>query len=421
MMMISQPLTSHATRLTLAGAVLAACGAPAVAQNPPVKPPIAVYWMSVETAGGMNLGMPAGMGGVLPANMQGGKRIKLDLGSQQPSSGTPRADHTIPPGLSMGSSLPLLTPAVERAQGRAEREADAPFEQPKGRMLIYWGCGDAVRSGQPVVVDFAKLGSADAARAMRARNVNRPQAPALGRNRTYGEWPNRESSTAVPQRASLQGEHIVAGSYTPEIKFSVGERHDFMAPVAFEPVRKTGAGAFQVKWQSIPTAIGYFATAVGQGESQNDMVMWSSSDLQEMGHALMDYLPPAEVQRLIKERVVMNPQTTECAIPAGIFKNEGAMLNFIAYGDELNVVHPPRPKDPKQTWVQEYAVKVRLKSTGMTMLAEGDMGGSRARGPRGSDAAASQQAEERSAPASPIPGGSPVEQGINILRGIFGR
>src|SRR3712207_8696363 len=51
---------------------------------------------------------------------------------------------------------------------------------------------------------------------------------------------------------------------------------------------------------------------------------------------------------LIKERIVMNPQTTECAVPAGIFKGEGAMLNFIAYGDELNVVPPPRPKDPKQ-------------------------------------------------------------------------
>jgi hypothetical protein len=410
---------AHCVRLALAAAALTAFAAPALAQNQPVKPPIAVYWMSVETAGGMNLGMPAGLGGVLPANMQGGKRMKLDLGSTQSSSGTPRADHTIPTALSMGPALPLLTPQTERAQGPRERETDAAYEQPKGRMLIYWGCGESSRAGQPVVIDFAKLGSAEGARAMRARNVNRPHGPAFGHNRTYGEWPNRENSTAVPQRASLQGEHIVAGSYTPEIKFNVGERHDFMAPVAFGAIRKTSAGAFPVTWQSIPTATGYFATAVGQGESQNDLVMWSSSDVQEMGHALMDYLPPAEVQRLIKERVVMNPQTTECAVPAGIFKSEGAMLNFIAYGDELNVVHPPRPKDPKQTWVQEYAVKVRLKSTGMTMLADGDAGGSRARaGGRGE---ARSQAEERSAPSSPIPGGTPVEQGINILRGIFGR
>jgi hypothetical protein len=248
----------------------------------------------------------------------------------------------------------------------------------------------------------------------------RPTGPAQGRSRTYGEWPNGENSTAVPERASLQGEHIVAGSYTPEIKFNVGDRHDFMAPVAFDPVRKTSAGAFQMKWQAIPTAIGYFATAMGQGgDGAKDIVMWSSSEVQEIGQQLMDYLPPAEVQRLIKEKVVMSPQTTECAVPAGIFKSEGAMFNFIGYGDELNVVHPPRPKDPKQVWVQEYAVKVRLKSTGMTMLAEGGMDGGRARA--GRSETPSQQEERGAAPASTLPGGNAVEQGINVLRGIFGR
>ena len=404
-------------------AALAAVAPAAYAQNQPVKPPIAVYWMNVETAAGMNLGMPAGMGNVLPANMQGGKRMHLDLGSTQSSSGAPRADHTIPAGLSMGPSLPLLTPQTERTQAsRPERDVEGNYEPPKGRMLIYWGCGESVRAGQPVVIDFARMAAGEGAKAMRARNVTRPQGPGPGRSRTYGEWPNRENSTAVPQRASLVGEHIVAGSYTPEIKFNVGEKHDFMAPVAFEPVRKTGAGALQVKWQSIPTAIGYFATATGQGENQGDVVMWSSSEVQEMGHALMDYLPPAEVQRLVRERVVMNPQTTECAVPAGVFKSDGAMFNFIAYGDELNVVHPPRPKDPKQAWVQEYAVKVRLKSTGMTMLAEGDTGGGSRRA-AGRGAPAEPRADERTAapPASPIPGGTPVEQGINILRGIFGR
>ena len=409
-------------RLALTCAMFATLFSHASAQNQQVRPPIAVYWMSVETSAGMGMAMPAGMGGFMPAGMQGGKRMKLDLGSSQSASGAPRADHTLPAGLGMGHSLPLLAAQGERAPGERP-ESERSFEQPKGRMLIYWGCGETVRSGQPVVIDFAKLGSTDAVRALRSRDVSRSTGPAQGRHRTYGEWPNRENSTAVPQQASLRGEHIVVGSYTPEIKFAVGERHDFMAPVAFEPVRKTAGGAFQVKWQTIPTALGYFATAMGQGESQNDMVMWSSSDVQEIGSALMDYLPPAEVQRLIREKVVMTPQTTECTVPSGIFKGEGAMLNFIGYGDELNVVHPPRPKDPKQVWEQQYAVKLRLKSTGMTMLAEGDMsGGGRARAVRSETSP--QQAQERSTPgAAPrAPGAADaVEQGINVLRGLFGR
>lgn len=409
--------------LVLAGAVFAALATPLYAQTQKVTPPIAVYWMSVETNAGMGMTMPAGMGGMLPPGMQGGKSMKLDLGSSRSASAPPRADHAIPAGLAMGQSLPLVTPETAPAQGTRGTESDQPFERPRGRMLIYWGCGEAIRSGQPVVMDFASMGTQKAAQTFRSRNISRPSGPAFGRNRTFGDWPNRENSTAVPQQASLVGDHTVSGNYSPEIRFSVGERHDFMAPVAFDQVSKTQAGAFQVKWQAIPTALGYFATAMGQGDNQNDVVMWASSEVQEMGHTLMDYLPPNEVQRLVRDQVVMSPQTTECAVPAGIFKREGAMFNFIAYGDELNVLHPPRPSNPKQPWEQQYAVKVRLKSTGMTMLAEGGMdGGSRAtRGARG-DMPAQETASDTPAQPSRAPAAAdPMQQGIEVLRGLFGR
>lgn len=71
-----------------------------------------------------------------------------------------------------------------------------------------------------------------------------------------------------------------------------------------------------------------------------------------MGQTLMDYIAPAEVARLIREKIVMPPQATGCCVPAGIFKGEGSMVNFIAYGNELNLVHPPRPADLMQTWEQ---------------------------------------------------------------------
>jgi hypothetical protein len=142
-----------------------------------------------------------------------------------------------------------------------------------------------------------------------------------------------------------------------------------------------------------------------------------------MGQVLMDYIPPAEVERLIREKVVMPPQTAECAVPAGIFKSDASMFNFIAYGNELNLVHPPRPKDPKQTWEQEWAVKLRLKSTAMTMLAEREGGGRRARSstrerapepaPQGSAPPA--QADQ---PQTPTPTDA-VQEGVKALRGIL--
>ena len=411
----------------LATTLAAALALPVFGQTQQIKPPIAVYWMSVETAGGMGMEMPAGMGGLLPPGMQGGKRMKLDLGSSQQASGDPRAAHAIPPGLSMGQSLPLLTPRIERAPAR-ERDDEPEFERPKGRMLIYWGCGETVRPGQPVVIDFANLNSQDAARAFRSRSISRPRGPAPGRNRTYGAWPNQDDSRPVPPAGSLRGDHAISGNYSPEIPFGVDERHDFMEAVAFDPVRKTSGGAFAVKWKTVPTATGYFATAMGQGDSQNDLVTWSSSEVQEMGQVLMDYIPPAEVARLIREKVVMPPQTTECTVPARVFKSDSSMFNFIAYGNELNLVHPPRPKDPKQVWEQEWAVKLRLKSTAMTMLAEREGSGRRARTSapqRGSEPAAPPSPQADKPPAQTDKPQAPastdaVQEGVKALRGIFG-
>jgi hypothetical protein len=163
---------------------------------------------------------------------------------------------------------------------------------------------------------------------------------------------------------------------------------------------------------------------MGQGDNQNDMVTWSSSEVQEMGQVLMDYIPPAEVERLIREKVVMPPQTTECTVPSGIFKSEASMFNFIAYGNELNLVHPPRPKDIKQVWEQEWAVKLRLKSTAMTLLAEGE-GGSRRRGRSAAAEPAAPPAQQKDAP--PAQADKPqaadpaeaVQEGVKALRGIL--
>jgi len=44
------------------------------------------------------------------------------------------------------------------------------------------------------------------------------------------------------------------------------------------------------------------------------------------------------------------------------------MVRMIAYGAESGFVHPPRPTDPRVTWEQEWVVRVRVKSTVMTIL-----------------------------------------------------
>lgn len=372
------------------------------------KAPIAQYWMNVETSSGMSMpgmGGAGGMAGMMAGMMgggqqQSGRKVYLHLGSQRPAD-APSAAHDIPAGMSMGPSLPLLTPRGERQPG--ERERPENMERPKGRMLIYWGCGEATRAGQPVIVDFARMGQGQMPSGTVARNVA-GGGPSSGR--TNGLWPNQQDSKTVPDSASLIGEHTIRGNYTPDIRFSLGAGHDFMERVELNSSAR-GAGAASVRWNTPSTATGYFATAMG-GDG-NDVVMWSSSEVQESGGSLMDYIPPAEVARLIREKVVMPPQTTECTVPADVVK-KAQMLSFIAYGPEANFGFPPRPQDP-----QWYA-KVRFKSTASTLL--GDAGDSGGRPQRASPGApARDTAAQPSAPAAP----DPIKDGVNILRGIFGR
>ena len=88
---------------------------------------------------------------------------------------------------------------------------------------------------------------------------------------------------------------------------------------------------------------------------------------------VMDYLPPSTVDKWIKEKVVLAPSVTSCAIPKGIFaaKNgqaAGGMLQMIAFGPESNIAYPPKPADPKAAWNPEWNVRVRNKSTATAML-----------------------------------------------------
>lgn len=409
--------------LRLVAAACLALPACALAQQQ-VKPPIANYWVNVETAGGMTMPGMAGMGSIMAGMMggpgQSGRKLTLQLGSQRPADG-PRADHFIPGGMEMGPSLPLQTPqrvAPQREPG--ERDMPQGMEQPKGRMLIYWGCGENVRAGQPVIIDFARVASGQTPPNMVSRRVSRPTPPSPGRARTYGDWPNQQDSKAVPGSASLRGDHRIAGNYTPDIQFALGEGQDFMERVELSTAPR-GAGASHVSWNAVSTATGYFATLFGA--EGNDTIFWSSSEVQEMGGMLMDYVPPSEVARLVREKVVLSPSTTECTVPAEVVKRSGGtpFLNFIAYGPEANFAQPPRPSDPKQPWEPLWAVKVRFKSTASTLL--GDAGGAGGRRPAraeqapGAEPGEAQTAEPAQKPAAP----DPIKEGVNILRGIFGR
>ncbi|HOP39863.1 MAG TPA: hypothetical protein PLI53_02350 [Geobacteraceae bacterium] len=359
-----------ASILILSAAALM-CTDTAHAADKKKKPPVTRYWMSIATDKSSMPGMPAGVpdfGGMF-GGRGSGKQLLLQLNSPRTLPASPKATHDIPPAQEMGDTLPLLIPTQERTRQSSAATAGSVenVEKPEMRMLIYWGCGEKIRQGQPRVLDTKTMSPADFGKAMAGVGVSRQSPPSPRSGRIYADWPNRENSTPVPKESSLVGNHFVHGNYMPDIRFSITEKHDFMAPVEFTSVQGGLADAVRFQWRIIRTATGYYAMAVGHDHNSGTMIIWSSSELPEPGYALMDYLPEKEVQRLIKEKVIMPSTVNQCSIPKGIFKDaEGAMLQFIAYGDELNLVYPPydpvKPKDPIWT------MKARRKSTGMLPL-----------------------------------------------------
>jgi hypothetical protein len=420
-----------------AAALVAVAGAASAAQQQQVTGPVSVYWMSAATTSGM-AGMGAGgapNASAIMGQMFGGGRggppqanhsLTLQLGSSQRPTGGLSADHTAAPALRAGPVLPLLSP--ERVQPTREPDqTQMPFERPKGRMLIFWGCGEHVGPGQPLTIDFSKIGSGQPIPNMPTINVRPDRAPTADRYASYGEWPNRRSNTAVPPTGSLVGAHTVRGTYTPPIDFTLQPGQDFLPPLNITGQAKMPSGATRVTWNPVQGSTGYFATLMGAGQDRGEtIVMWSSSAARGLGWALMDYLPPDEVRRLVTEKVVLPPQATECVVPAEVISQAPmGMLSMIAYGGEANFTYPPRPADPKVAWNRQWTTKVRFKSTTGTMLGmPGGMGGM---GGMGDD---DDRPPQRGAPNGRYPQGQQQQQppqqqprrgiGGGLMRGLGG-
>ena len=389
--------------LLLAGAV-ATGWTSVVPAAQPVTGPVATYWMSASTTSGMaamfggasGAGRPS-LGSLMSMGMGGGPdpnaahhSLILQLGSsQRPAGGGANAEHDAPPGLGAGAVLPLLTPLQARATHEEAEPGPPPqYQKPKGRMLIFWGCGEHAPANQPVVIDFANLDQAGSmarfAGLARGMAVSPMQPPSPSRNATYGEWPNRDSRTSVPVNGSLQGDHLVRGNYSPEIKFSLRADQDFLPPVQMTTNAKNPSGSATLAWRPVDGAMGYFASLFGAG-GRDQIVMWTSSANQSSAFALPEYLSNGDIGRLVASHALMPPAQASCVVPQEVVAAAGSagFYQFAAYGGETNLSWPPRPPAPRP-WNIAWQVKVRYRAStsGILGMDMSDMGGRRSGGDR---------------------------------------
>ncbi len=365
------------TRIVICAALgaTALAALPSLAQRAPTSGPVARYDMRAGTLSGFGA-MGGGMGMMFGG---GGNKVQhelyLRLGSSRgPDKGGPKADHFMPPSAKLGKSVALVTPTLEK-----QPMDEFPGERPRGRLLIFWGCGEHAPKGQPVVIDFAKIAAGQMPAGIWSSTVIRDWGPSQTNSKTFGRWPAEDGKYAKAD-TSLPGPHRVAGNYSPEMSFTLAK--DFMAPLRTRNAEQA-SGAALLSWGAVADATGYLATLFGGRMSPDgkmgDMVMWTSSAGRQFGGGLGDWLSPGQVATLVKERTVMPPATTSCLVPAEVRKAapDFRMGTLTAFGPQEDFSFPPRPADPKAAWNLEWTARIRHRSTTtwMDMPGMGDMGG----------------------------------------------
>lgn len=378
-------MSGRTIRLAALGSAAAALVAiPLIAQQRPASGPIARYDMRAGTIGGM--GAMGRGGGAMMGMMLGGSgnqlqhELYLRLGSSRaPDRGAAKADHFMPAGAKLGKSVALVTPREEKAA------VDGfPQDRPKGRLLIFWGCGEHAPRGQPVVIDFARLAAGQIPDGVWTSTIIRDWGPTLENSRTFGRWPAEDNKFVKPD-SSLLGAHRVVGNYSPEIAFTLGK--DFMQPLRVTTTSQA-SGSTLLRWNAVPDATGYLATLFGGKQGPNgetgDMVMWTSSAARQFGGGLNDWLTPAQVAGLVRDRTVLAPATTTCTVPVGV-RNAAPDFRFgmlTAFGPMEEFSYPPRPADARTRWNLEWTARVRhrsftswMEAQGMTMGMGGGMEG----------------------------------------------
>lgn len=341
------------------------------------------YEMDVATMSGfaaMAGGGRGGLGGAMGMMFGGDPSSKvaytlnLRLGSDQnPTVPPPKGDHFFQPQAKLGKSVPLISP--ERKTG----DYPAQFERPKGRLLLYWGCGAKPGPGQPVVIDFAKVAAGQVPPGLFSSAVPVIREVSQMNSRSYADWPNSKGGKQPGSGSSLIGAHRVASNYGPDINFTLAQ--DYMPGLSASTAIQTD-GSVMVRWNPIQPATGYVAWTIGGMDRQDkggDMIWWTSSASKEFGGGLWDWLPPATVAKLVTQKIVMPPAQTSCQIPAAVKQASGEMMigNLNAFGPEANFSYPPKPAG-NAVWNIDWTAKARFRSHTMLLIGAdfGGMGGS---------------------------------------------
>lgn len=398
----------HALYLAFAATLVALPASSQQNKNPPTNLYIDVLTHNMAGMPDMG-GMMGGLGGFMARRMGGADASKptypstrvggmtgqyLDIALHNSLKPGIEAADQIPGGLKLGKSLTLIPiDPTKPTQG-----STPPGKIPDVTVKIteYWGCGASVRKGQPKVASFTIKGgnkSIDPNNPMGSmQGIDFQQSGSLSKTIPVQDrdidlkpgwvyWPNRKHGKQVPNGARLAGDHRITGDGIPaSMQFQVQESADFMPKLALRTQGEM-TDAIGLSWPTVERAKGYHITGMHMqvlGENSYAMTLWSSAEVPGAGQDLHTNLTAGQLDKWLKQKVLLASTATSCTIPKGIFAGtsnvEGqqatmpGMLSMTAYGPESWITYPPKPADPKLPWNPEWSVRLRARSSASAIL-----------------------------------------------------
>lgn len=257
------------------------------------------------------------------------KSVTLSLISDKYASNAATAECAMPWKLS-NKKLAQLTviPFPKDDAQPAQDSAQSP------QVKVFWGNSNTIPEGQPKMMPPQSAAPA-------AKDADKDKAKNGENESSLAYWPGKDDKP-LDAKATASGTYKLTTNYCGNISATVDAEQDFLAPfdLVDSSARIDLTKAITIRWKKIARAKAYLLTATG-GNSKETIVWASSSnsDWINVPDVTNRALQPEELQKLVKDGVLLSPDTTSCVIPAGTFKDaDSAMLTMTAIGaDKIDV------------------------------------------------------------------------------------
>lgn len=276
-----------------------------------------LFVITVSTARFFFPGVPAAVNQPEIAKPPAARSLSVEVVSAAAAGADAKASVDVPLGLKVDSPIQLL---IDNTALKPAAKTDTG----KTKLLQYWGIGRAVEADQP------RMTTVDVAQAEAEATAEKMP------DRSYGYWPSGGAKPLVAD-AAVAGAYALKTNFCGNTSVTLGAEQDFLDPVNITSTDSEPdlTKPIVIRWKPVARASGYLLKAYGGNATQ--AVTWTSATKPELAQSI-EYRPLSkdDVEKYIKEGVLIPSYVASCTIPAGVFKGSASvMLVVTAVGKDL--------------------------------------------------------------------------------------